>query len=316
MKQWSDEDIQYLRENSHLTYQALGENLGVSKEAVRHQFRSLKIAKIKATGIKFVINENFFQIWSSDMAYVLGFVFADGNIRPKKKRGQELRISNSNYDVLLKIRQLLDSNHSIYVDKRTETDFELSIPRKKIVNDLRNLGMSASNSRTMKFPHIPDMYFFDFVRGYFDGDGHVEVTGKTGRKIRISFASGSNAFLTTLKSKLEERGIKCSMRTLREGKENESYQVAVLKKGRKIFYHGLYGDNPKNFKEIKMESKYQLFIDYFEKNIKIQCLDCGITIDKKAHNHMRCSDCSHEREKLQKRAKKSKRNTKSNIDER
>jgi hypothetical protein len=153
----------------------------------------------------------------------------------------------------------------------------------------------------MEFPHVPDKYFFSFVRGYFDGDGHVKVSGKTGRKIRISFASGSKSFLRTLKSKLEERGIQCTMRTLREGYENESYQVSVLKKDRKIFYHGLYGDDPKNFTGIKMESKYQVFIEYFEKNIKIQCLDCGIKMDKTVHNHVRCKVCSHERDKRQKR---------------
>lgn len=300
MKLWSVEKINFLRENSHLTYEALAIKLEVSKEAVRHQFRKLNIPKIKASNKTYLVNEEYFTVWSSGMSYILGFTFADGSIRPKN-RSRVLRLNNSDHDLLLKIRKLMDSNQPIYVDKRTNTDFELSISRKKIVEDLELLGMTDNNSKTMKFPKVPDKYFFPFVRGYFDGDGHIEVTGKTGRKIRISFASGSKSFLSTLKSKLENRGIQCSMRTLREGHENESYQVSVLKRGRKLFYHGLYSKDPKNFKGIKMESKYQLFIDYFEKNIKIQCLGCGITIDKKAHNHVRCTKCSHERDKLQKR---------------
>ncbi|MCE7736539.1 MAG: hypothetical protein GPJ54_16780 [Candidatus Heimdallarchaeota archaeon] len=304
MKLWTRKDIQFLRDNSHLTYKTLGKELGVSKEAVRHQFRTLKIPKVKASAKKYEIDEAFFSNWSSEMAYVLGFTFADGNIRRRKTGSVKLRICNSDKNVLLQIRKLLKSNHPIYVDKRTYTDFELNVPRSKIVKDIHKLGMTENNSRTMEFPYVPDKYFFSFVRGYFDGDGHVEVTGKTGRKIRISFASGSKSFLHTLKSKLENRGIQCSMRTLREGYENESYQVSVLKKGRKIFYKGLYGDDPINFNAIKMESKYQLLINYFEKNIKIQCLDCGIIMEKRAHNHLRCTECSHEREKQQKREKR------------
>ncbi|OLS29008.1 MAG: hypothetical protein HeimC2_02030 [Candidatus Heimdallarchaeota archaeon LC_2] len=301
MRNWSKSDILYLQENSHLSYFELGKELGVSKEAVRHQFRQHYIRKIKASHKTYYVNETYFSTWSSEMAYTLGFIFADASVRTQKKRSKELRIFNSDRKILIEIRELLGSNHPIALDKRTSTDYVLSIPRMRTVNDLQKLGMTEANSKTMKFPNVPNKYFFSFVRGYFDGDGHVKVSGKTGRKIRINFASGSKEFLTTIKAKFEERGICCSMRTLREGYENESYQISVLKKSRKLFYHGLYSENPKKFKGIKMESKYQLFIEYFEKNIKIECLDCRIIMDKKAHNHVRCKACSHERDKFQKR---------------
>lgn len=257
--------------------------------------------KIKKPHKKYVADENFFEKWTSEMSYVLGFAFADGSIRKRRGSSSRLRLCNSDWNLLDDIRKLMRSNHRITVDKRTGSDYYIDLTRLKIVEDLEIIGMTENKSRTMKFPNVSNKYFFSFVRGYFDGDGHVKVSGKTGRKIRINFASGSKEFLTTLKAKFEERGIRCSMRTLREGYENESYQISVLKKGRKLFYHGLYSEDPKKFKGIKMESKYQKFISYFEKNIKIECLDCRIIMDKKAHNHVRCKACSHERDKFQKR---------------
>ncbi len=301
MKLWSEDELQFLKDNTQLTYNEIAKQLNRTPMGVRFQFRKHKITKIKSSHKKYVVNEAFFKQWNYYMSYVLGFAFADGSIRKRQGNSTTFRLYNCDKRILEVIRKLMKSNHKIVEDKRTGTDYTLEIFRLKIVEDLELLGITENNSRTMKFPKVPDKYFFSFVRGYFDGDGHVEVTGKTGRKIRISFASGSKSFLSTLKSKLENRGIQCSMRTLREGYENESYQVSVLKRGRKLFYHGLYSEDPKNFKGIKMESKYQLFIEYFEKNIKIHCLDCGITMDKKAHNHVRCTKCSHERDKLQKR---------------
>lgn len=304
MKLWSEDEIQFLRDNSHHTYEEIAKILNRTPMGVRFQFRKNKIKKIKKPYKIYKINEAFFEKWTFNMSYILGFTFADGSIRKKKAKSTTFRLYNSDLQILDKIKKIMQSDHPITLDKRTGTDYTIEIGRLKIVEDLEALGMTPRNSRTMKFPQVPDKFFFSFVRGYFDGDGHVKVSGKTGRKIRISFASGSKSFLSTLKSKLEERGIKCSMRTLNKGKEKESYQIAILKKGRKIFYHGLYGDDPKNFKGIKMESKYQLFVDYFEKNIKIQCLDCGITMNKTAHNHVRCKDCSHERDNRQKREKR------------
>ena len=31
-------------------------------------------------GIKHKVNENFFKKWSSNMAYILGYIYADGNL--------------------------------------------------------------------------------------------------------------------------------------------------------------------------------------------------------------------------------------------
>jgi hypothetical protein len=301
MKIWSNKEIEFLKTNSHMTYSELANQLNRTPMAVRFQFRKHKIKKIKSVHKKYEVNENFFEVWNNDMAYVLGFAFADSSIRKRQGNSTTWRLFNTDKKLLLTIRKILGSTHKIVVDKRTNKDFTLEINRLKIVEDLEKLGMTENNSKTMKLPSIPNEYFFDFVRGYFDGDGHVKVSGKTGRKIRIIFSSGSSAFLVSLRTKLEHLGITCSMRTLKVGEENENYKMSVLKKGRKIFYHGLYGKDPENFDGIKMESKYQLFIDYFEKNIRIQCEDCGVTMDKRAHNHVRCETCSHEREKQKKR---------------
>jgi hypothetical protein len=135
-------------------------------------------------------NENFFKNWGSDMAYVLGFIIADGCVIKNKRGACFLEISsNENYS----------------------RRYRLQIGSKKIFKNLLNLGIYPRKSKTIKLPVLPDKYFSHFLRGYFDGDGCVNIC-KFKRKDRKSFSyvltsvftSGSRNILVEIKNKLQE----------------------------------------------------------------------------------------------------------------
>ena len=77
--------------------------------------------------------------------------------------------------------------------------------------DLLKLGLTPNKSLTIKLPKVPDVYLKDFVRGYFDGDGHVS-TGMYNRKGRATknhllfcgFTSGSKDILLELHQRLKQ----------------------------------------------------------------------------------------------------------------
>src|SRR3989344_4542443 len=122
------------------------------------------------------LNQDFFKKWSSEMAYVLGFFAADGNMIKNKRGAHFIEFQITDRDILNQIKNLLGSNHKISIrdrNKKWKKSYRLQLGSKEIFNDLIKLGMVPRKSNILKFPKIPDVYLADFVRGYFDGDGHV-----------------------------------------------------------------------------------------------------------------------------------------------
>jgi intein/homing endonuclease len=160
------------------------------------------------------INKNFFKKWSREMAYILGFLFADGSVSVTKRGGYYFSFHSADQDLLLKIRDILGSNHKVSKrNHRSGNVYRLQIGSKEMINDLNILKLKETKTKRMEFPDIPPKYVADFVRGYFDGDGniwmglmHKERKIKT-TSLQIAFTSASREFLTDLHMTLKSLGI-------------------------------------------------------------------------------------------------------------
>src|SRR5690242_9552827 len=122
------------------------------------------------------VNKNFFKKWSSEMAYVLGFFAADGYITVNKRGGEFWSIDIVDKKLIEQIKEMIEAEHKISVRKRVHgvyTSYRLQIGSVEMCNDLRRLGFSERKTNNLALPHVPEKYFTSFVRGYFDGDGHV-----------------------------------------------------------------------------------------------------------------------------------------------
>ena len=115
---------------------------------------------------------------------------------------------------LKKIKKLLASEHKISKinkDPDRRPAYRIQIGNKEMCNDLLKLGMILAKSNVINFPEVPIDYLPHFVRGYFDGDGHVYL-GKHWRKDRnkwhwvfsSGFTSGSKNFLISLWDSLKK----------------------------------------------------------------------------------------------------------------
>lgn len=162
-------------------------------------------------------NEDFFKKWTPEMAYVLGFFTADGNMIKNKRGACFIEFYGTDRDIIEKIKILLNSNHKIGVrhmekiNENWKTAYRLQIGSKIIFGDLLKLGLTPNKSLTLKIPTVPKEFFSHFVRGYFDGDGHVSASEyqKKDRKnksrvIITGFTSGSKQFLEELKQALDK----------------------------------------------------------------------------------------------------------------
>jgi len=137
---------------------------------------------------KYQINDNYFKKWSHDMAYILGFWFADGCIYKNSFRIDQCK--KDKY-LLEDIALVMNVNVPIVTYKNMS---RLMIYSGAIVDDVKKIGGAERKSLTCKFPHMPIKYFPDFIRGNFDGDGTIYFN-KTDGCYESGFCSGSKEFI-------------------------------------------------------------------------------------------------------------------------
>jgi hypothetical protein len=211
----------------------------------RHQFNR-----------KYRVNEDFFKKWSYDMAYILGFWFADGFISYGKNRGYLFSIfqhENEKY-LLIKMLKKMGSDCPIYKDDKY---IKISIYSKKIVEDIIRIGGKERKSLDVKFPDIPKKYLPDFVRGLWDGDGCITRNKKEDRYV-CSLVSGSKEFIYSLHAELSKniKGLKGSIFESKNKRVHFLYVLSFSSNDTIRLREYMYG-SPSN---LRMERKYNRFL--------------------------------------------------------
>ena len=201
------------------------------------------------------------------MAYILGFVFADGCLVEHKNGYHGLDITSKDIGHLGLIKKQLRAEHKI---GKKERGFRIQIRNRDIYNDLLRLGLRPRKSKTVRFPKIPKKYFFHFIRGLFDGDGSVLVWRESRWRhtwqIRTSFTSGSLYFLQSLREHLQ------SWAGLLHGKISpvtRAYQLRYFSMPECIMlYKFMYRDNSSLCLERK-KNKCELFVSLKNNEINV-----------------------------------------------
>lgn len=130
---------------------------------------------------KYPIVEDYFEnIDTSEKAYWLGFITADGCVHSKNTLS--IQLGERDVKHLEKFRDVISPNRliSIYYPKNNYSHnpplYKLAIHNSKIKEDLEKLNVVPRKTYITKFPNIDPKFYKDFIRGVFDGDGSICIS--------------------------------------------------------------------------------------------------------------------------------------------
>ncbi len=226
------------------------------------------------------INQNFFENIDNEIkAYYLGFLISDGCVG-----------SNDNSIVLSQIKEDDDSLRLIsnyiygftkieyYKDYKGTDRSYLTVYSKKWKEDLIKLGCVPNKTFLTKFPDIDEEFHSHFIRGLIDGDGSV-----------LNYDSPTITITGTdeLLYKIEEiiyklfniNGYIGKAIKYRENEKNISF----------LDYNGFFkckivGDWIYHNSTIKMNRKYQSYLQILDKNVKYESVHFSYTEEQKIIN--------------------------------
>ena len=98
------------------------------------------------------LNQDFFKKWSSQMAYLLGYIAADGTVSIGKRGNCYLAIESIDKELPSMLKKAMGAGHKISVFKRRKewrTVYRLQIGSKTVVGDLKNLGIVPKKTKRL-----------------------------------------------------------------------------------------------------------------------------------------------------------------------
>lgn len=191
------------------TIKSVSQYYNSSSSTMERYFRRHGIFYIKKHKNNF--NENFFTLDTPESFYLAGFIAADGNVSKEKNR---LKIELGEKDLLFleKIKSLIQfegnlvkchiKNSKRNIKWKDSVGYILSCSSKQVINDLMRFNVIPNKTKIYDMPEwlTNHSLLHHFMRGYFDGDGHIGV--RDNKKMRWHL-SGNFYFLKKFQSILE-----------------------------------------------------------------------------------------------------------------
>lgn len=258
---FSEEQLEFIKLNyDKMTYVEIANLFGMTDKQVRNKARKLGLSKLR----KF--DKRYFEIINTNnKAYWLGFIYADGylvNNNRSKELGIELKFDDKY--ILEKFNEELGNVHKI-IEKHQVKNFNnytyethsalLRIYSKFIYEDLIDKNILPNKTNEKLFPTCNNEYFFDFLRGFLDGDGCISLNSKK-NLLTVHFTNSNPEFLDYLNEKIESHlGIKGSIYK----ETDKKYKLYYFRKDDvKILLDKMYESS-----ETKLIRKYEIYKSYY-----------------------------------------------------
>jgi hypothetical protein len=203
--------------------------------------------------------------WSSRFAYIIGLIATDGYLSKDKRH---ITFTSQDKILVILFKNILGLKNKIGLKSSGSSSKKCPHIQFGDINFyqwLLKIGLTSKKSKTISKLKIPQKYFFDFLRGCFDGDGscyaYWDKRWKSSFMFYSTFASGSLPFLEWLRKNIKNLAkIKGHIKTSRR-----SWQLCYAKTESKILFKKIYYN--KNMPFLKRKYiKLKNFINTDNKN--------------------------------------------------
>ena len=262
-KKLSREDIQNVINNyseKEMSLKEAGKNYGLNGSQVRNLLKSnnIKQRKNQKDSRKYKINDDYFDTQTPNMAYILGFFAADGNVSAKENR-LDLELTSTKIKILEKIKEELCCERpiKIYSCASGYTKNKLLFWSKKIKDVFCEYGIvpNKTYSKDFHFPYkLSKEYVIDYIRGFFDGDGSVNKTSGLSfelNSVNYFFLKDIQTFLKENYS-IETQITTCGMK----GRNLELYRLYCYGNNARAIFNILYTPN-----SLFLKRKYEKWLE-------------------------------------------------------
>lgn len=242
-----------------------GAEFGFSKNLTKRILteNGIKIRNNSEAHRIYALNEDYFNTQSSNMAYILGFIAADGTVRQKSNE-VKITLSAIDKEILEKIKKELNSGRPIreYQDNFGYSKVELNFTSPVIKESLKKYGIIPNKTTLLKPPYeLEEQYIIDYIRGYFDGDGCITKTGYKSQGLEFKIVSASKEILVFFEDFFHKKYGQAKTHIYPRKKEDGKLQLYDLKYSTlfsKELYNILYTPNALYLKRKKDKYKQLL----------------------------------------------------------
>lgn len=260
---YSDSDIKFLISNySNTKMSDLVSYLNRTPASIRNKASSI--------GLKRLLYGNndqitLFDIWSEEMAYILGFISADGCVQSTGAISIGLSARDSEH--LENIKNIMAPTYKLrfYSTKKNDKKYpacSLTFGSKYVYQKLISLGVHERKTKNFDMPKIAAGFERHFLRGYFDGDGSIyKINKKYSWQICIL---GTQSFLTSM-NEIICKELNLSRRGPRECTGKGVWEIKYGAYDSFKICEWLY--NPS---ELRLERKYNRYIEMFNDMIMLK----------------------------------------------
>ncbi len=148
-------------------------------------------------------------IWSADLAYAVGLLVTDGSL---SNDGRHIVLVSKDIEQLENFKNALGLTNKIGVSRSGYTGImttRVQFGDVMLYQFLISIGLTPNKTKTIGRVEIPPEYFFDFLRGSFDGDGctysYWDPRWKSSFMFYTSFISASEKHIFWLQQEIFSR---------------------------------------------------------------------------------------------------------------
>lgn len=270
--EWTLEDEKFLIENyKKINNKKIASLINKTKLHITIKCKELNIYQEN----KYKLNENFFKIWTADMAYILGFIYADGYLKKNNKCfGIGIGLSSKDRYILEKFLNKLECNCPIFDFKKIQKSGYISdiskieIYSNKFSESLEELGVIKNKSCIITWPEkLPEIFKYDFIRGFMDGDGCVGINYRKDKisSLRLAFVGGETFLKSLLKEINKDFNTKINFsKTKFIETKNTNFGKIEFTKDTKNILDKIYENVNNKKSELFLKRKYEIYLKFKE----------------------------------------------------